>query len=309
MLRPEHLVLARQAFSAGDNVTATLRAALGVDRNTPDIIEAAYELQAGSYVEAVTTDRASAEARAKEMSNWLASSLREGDTLLDAGTGEMTMLSLVLGSLGAAPAHTFAFDISWSRLRIGQSFVAETLPGALGYSLHPLVAQMGAIPLADGVVDITTTCHALEPNGQQLEPLLKELMRVTRRRLVLFEPSYENASAVGQARMERLGYIRGLADTAERLGGRVLETAPMAHVSNPLNPTHVFVVDVERALPPREKLEVGALTVPGTQMTLEKVGDHLFCEEAGLVFPIIDGLPVLKLESGVWASFYGQVNG
>ena len=54
------------------------------------------------------------------------------------------------------------------------------------------------------------TIHPIEPNRGREEAILSELLRVARRALVMIEPSYETASAEARARMERLGYVRGL---------------------------------------------------------------------------------------------------
>ena len=43
-----------------------------------------------------------------------------------------------------------------------------------------------------------------------LEALLRELFRVTKKKLVLFEPSYELNSEEGKVRMDRLGYIKDI---------------------------------------------------------------------------------------------------
>jgi glycine/D-amino acid oxidase-like deaminating enzyme len=79
-------------------------------------------------------------------------------------------------------------------------------------------------------------------NGGREAEILLELFRVAQRKLVLFEPCYEIASAEARGRMEHHGYVRGLADAAERLGARVETITPLPIVDNPLNPTVCFVV-------------------------------------------------------------------
>ena len=49
---------------------------------------------------------------------------------------------------------------------------------------------MEQIGLKSNSVDIIYTNHSLEPNGGREEVILKELLRVTNKYLILFEPIY-----------------------------------------------------------------------------------------------------------------------
>jgi hypothetical protein len=156
-------------------------------------------------------------------------------------------------------------------------------------------------------VDVVTSSHALEPNGQALPALLRELFRITRRKLVLFEPSYELNSEEGQRRMERLGYIRGVERTVAEIGGRVLAVTPIRNVNNPLNPTACFVIEP----PARSEAqgaptpEVSGFAVPGTDRPLVRRDAFYWSPETGLCFPVLKGLPVLKPQVAILASALG----
>ena len=86
-------------------------------------------------------------------------------------------------------------------------------------SLSLFVADMALLPLADSSVDVVFTSHALEPNHGREEQLLKELLRVARRHLLLFEPSWENADQAVRDRMVQHGYVRDLLCTSSQLVG------------------------------------------------------------------------------------------
>lgn len=298
---PERLAEVRAAYAEGRNVMELMRNRVGTNQNTTEIIETAYDLQAGSYTKHVLGDINGARAYAGELAALLAEHLSEGETLLDVGTGEMTTLALVLEALPARPPRTFAFDISWSRLAWGRAFVADILGDPAPVS--PFVAEIGAIPLADGAVDVVTSSHALEPNAATLSTLLAELFRVARQKLVLFEPYFEGASEEGRARMERLGYIRGLEKEVVQLGGSLEHVVPIRNLSNPLNPTFCFVIKPPMRYP-QKTLE--PWSVPGTSWPLSQYDGYWHSADTGLVFPEIKGLPVLRPSSAILASALGE---
>lgn len=229
--------IGEQAFAAGRNVTAVLREHLGVGRNTPEAIEVAYDLQAGTYAEYAVAHPDFMAAYARQIGHFLDPHLKPGDTMLDAGTGEMTTLTHILKELSTPLCKVYASDISSKRLKVGLGYTAKH-----GISVAPLHAELGSIPLPDGSVDVVTTNHALEPNGGREAEILSELLRVAKRKLVLFEPCYELASGDGKARMRSHGYIRDLNRHAKELGAIVESLTPLWMVHNPLNPTACLVI-------------------------------------------------------------------
>lgn len=231
--------IGEQAFHEGHNVTATLRAHLGIDHNTPEIIEIAYDLQAGSYAAFADSDTAFVGAYAAQLASLLDPHLEAGDNLLDAGTGEMTTLAHVVPALTSKPAKVYATDISDRRLEVGREYAARH-----GLAVTALRAELSSIPLADSAIDVVTTNHALEPNGGREQEILSELLRVAKRKLVLFEPCYELASEDAKARMRSLGYVRELAQHAKDVGGSVESLTLLSLVHNPLNPTACLVIEV-----------------------------------------------------------------
>ena len=298
------ILAARQAYLAGKNVTEALRQQRGVSFNTPDIIETAYDLQAGTYVDLARHNEAAAGLYASELAALLDRNLSPGCSLLDVGTGELTTFSLVSRLLENKPLQLLAFDLSWSRIHKGLGFAREVLQSDLG-RLVTFVADMNAIPLCDKSVDVTMSSHALEPNGTHLRDLLSELFRVTREKLVLFEPCYEIAPAEGKERMERLGYIRDLEGAVASLGGKVLSRTPITNISNVLNPTACFVIEP----PERETVALPAMcasrtlfSVPGTDLPLTRTGSFYFSRDTGLCYPTLKDIPVLKAKSAILAS-------
>jgi SAM-dependent methyltransferase len=229
--------LGERAFREGKNVTAALREQLGTDRNTPEAIEIAYDLQAGSYVESADDNPVFIKAYAQQLADLLSPHLRSGDTMLDAGTGEMTTLTHLIMALKRPLNRVYATDISERRLEVGRAYAAKH-----GVAAETFRAELAAMPLPDKSVDIVTTNHAVEPNGGREAEILSELLRVGRRKLVLFEPCYELATHEGKSRMRQHGYVCGLREHLENLGAKVEGVTPLPLLHNPFNPTACFVV-------------------------------------------------------------------
>lgn len=291
----------REAYKRGENITKLMREKLGVDKNTSEIIETAYDLQSGSYVDYANTNPDGLNVYAAEVAGILDEHLQSGDVLVDIGTGEMTTLCAVLAKLDSLPEQTLAFDISWSRIFTARNYVNQ-IHTDLGKNIVSFVADMKQIPLRDNSVDVVTSSHALEPNGGCLPELLTELFRITRRKLVLFEPSYELGSDVARSRMDRLGYIKNIEGVVNDLGGRVIQCNLLENIARVENPTACFVIEpseVEYHHEDNASSELLKFSVPGTDYALTFKGDCYHSAETGLGFPVISSIPVLKQENAV----------
>lgn len=285
------------ACQQGHNITTLLRTLHGQDLNTEEIIEVAYDLQAGGYVRGMESDEharrrlAHAEAIAREIQ-----ALDSPGTLLEAGVGEATTLSGVIGALHLPPTKVYGFDLSWSRIAFARSWLeAHSLPGVV-----LCTGSLLAMPFADQSIDVVYTSHTIEPNGGQEEPILRELYRVARHWLVLLEPCYELADGEARERMNALGYCRDLMQTCRRLGYDVVKHERFEPLINPLNPTAITVIRK-----PEASAEPGhILACPKFKTPLLEMGGMLFSPEALAVYPVLCGIPCLRPEAAIVASRY-----
>lgn len=295
-----HLVMGmRDAYAQGGNAMEYARQAAGTSGNSVIGTLIAYDLQAGTYVAAV---RANPEGNLRwcaQLAEILDPLLTQQGSLLEVGCGEATTLAGVLQCLSNTPSHALGFDISWSRCAEGLAWLEENKVSA-----RLFVADLFDIPLEDESVDVVYTSHSLEPNGGREDDAIRELMRVARRAVVLIEPIYELANPDAQSRMRHHGYVRGLKETAERLGARVTGYRLLDHSPNPLNPGGLVLIEKRGG----RKSEGGtpAWRCPLTHAPLSDLGDVLV-GQTGLAYPILRGIPLLRSEHGVVASkIFGQ---
>ena len=170
-------------YDRGVNISAYLRQEKGVRGNTVEIIEVAYDLQAGSYIAAMEDETLAKhqEEYTKEIAKIIHSlSLGTPVSILEAGVGEATTLSGVLCHLGTA-VNSYGFDLSWSRVLFAKRWLQQqdkpNVTLCTGDMLH--------VPFSDNSIDVVYTSHSIELNGENVEPILRELYRVAKGFLIL----------------------------------------------------------------------------------------------------------------------------
>jgi SAM-dependent methyltransferase len=281
-----------------------LRSQKKLNYNTSEIIETAYDLQAGSYIRYAIKNHNCVNFYTSHIAKILDNYISSKKSILDIGTGELTTLSFVIKKLINKPKIIYAFDISWSRIFKGLYF-AEKNMGNDFLNLKPFVGDIKEMPLLSKSVDITISNHALEPNGKNLHQLMLELFRVTAEKLILFEPCYEINSEKGKKRMDKLGYIKNLDKTIKKLKGKILEKIIIKNPSNSLNPTVCFVVSPPKTINVAKYKNLNKkniFTVPGTDFNITKIDNFYHSNATGLCFPILKSIPILKSNNAILAS-------
>lgn len=284
----------RDAYLRGENAMEYARQTGSATGNSPVATLIAYDLQAGSYIAEAKSNPSANLRWCSQLAEIIDPFLSEESSLLEVGCGEATTLAGVLRNVVRKPRYGLGLDISWSRCAEGQRWLAETKASA-----RVFVADLFNIPLEDESVDVVYTSHSLEPNGGREEGAIRELMRVARHAVVLIEPIYELASTEAQSRMLRHGYVRGLKETAEGLGAKIGEYRLLENINNPLNPSGLILI---------EKYNVSTAhgaprwRCPLTYQPMNDFGDVFAGEQADLAYPVLRGVPLLRVEHGVLAS-------
>lgn len=288
----------RQVYANGGNAMKWcrehLREADGNDLNHLYATLMAYDLQAGSYVEGARLRPENNRRWCRQLAHLLNAVLSEGDSILEVGVGEATTLAGVLMEIRAKPIAAFGLDVSWSRVSVGRNWLAEN-----GQRAFLFVGDLLNMPLADDSVDVIYSSHSLEPNRGREEQALRECLRVARKAVVLVEPLYELASPAAQARMREHKYVEGLAQVAERLGAIVVDHRLLDYASNPLNPSGVLSL-AKSNKPPRRA--PGFWRCPVTGFALESESDLFYAPEAGLAYPVLREVPMLRAQHSIVAS-------
>jgi len=295
----ELIVGMREVYARGGNVMEYARRVSGTDVNSSEATLIAYDLQAGTYVAHVQGDPAANSRWCAQLADVLQPFVTGQSSMLEVGCGEATTLAGVVRQLPRKPRFVSAFDLSWSRCAEGIAWLKRQQVTA-----QLFVGDLFAIPLADESIDVVYTSHSLEPNGGREEAALRELLRITRRTLVLFEPIYELGTSAAQERMRLHGYVRRLKETLEELGGRVTACRLLPYAGNPLNPSGVIVVQKKSLDAACEAGEpaLPAWRCPLTATPLLDAGDVYYSAMTGIAYPVMRGIPLLRPEHAVIAS-------
>ncbi|NEO35161.1 MAG: class I SAM-dependent methyltransferase [Moorea sp. SIOASIH] len=299
MLTPRKLKL---LYQQGQNISAILRQEQNTQHNTEEIIEVSYDLQAGSYIAAMKHG-VMAQLKKDYASEIVRTilSLCNPTSILEAGVGEATTLFEVIKSFPNQGIKSYGFDLCWSRVAHAKAWLKQQCIS----NVTLCTGSLFHIPFSDNSIDVVYTSHSIEPNGGFEEPILRELYRVAKNYLVLLEPGYELASAQARERMDSHGYCKNLVGIADKFGWTVVKHQLFPYTAIKLNPTAITVI--KKQLEDVGKEATCVLACPKFKTPLEKIGEVFFSPEALCVYPVLAGIPCLRVENAIVASHYPEL--
>lgn len=299
MLKFEEILYLRKLVKEKKNIMSELRKKNNSNVNTIDAILYSYDLQSGSYVNAMLdpVNRKKREIIGAKLSQFLKE--LDGKTILEAGVGEATTLSEVIRRLGSQNSY-LAFDISLSRLLFAKRYLSERRQ-----KVELFCSELGSIPISSNSVDVVFTFHAVEPNHGREESIVSDLLRVCKNYLVLIEPSYELGSEKTRVHVEEHGYCRGLPSILEELGVTIVKHELWELDVNPHNQAAIIIAEKPRTAPTVSKAPHFISPISGKRLGYQH--DCWFCEEDGYAYPVICGIPCLTKSAAILASKLGEI--
>lgn len=284
-------------YANGGNMMEFLRNHFGRDKNTFDDIICSYDLQSGTYIEFANTNQEFMKKYSLEIATILEGLDGSINSILEAGVGEATTFANVLGNMKTPCTNAFGLDISWSRIHLGNKYLAEKNQNYVKLG----TGNIFNMPFKDNSVDIVYTSHAVEPNGGMESKLVAELYRVAAKYLVLFEPAYDFADEEGKRRMEKNGYCINLWNVIQEGGYDIVEHKLMNVFSNPLNPTGLTIIKKKE-----DTVNKAVWACPITKIELELVDGVMTNESLGVSYPVIKNIPCLLPENAILTSCFNK---
>lgn len=256
--------------------------------------EISYAVQTGTYEKITMDNFKNFQHIANKRAELLNAYMTDECTLLDCGCGELTTLSLE--TIHLKPCKIYAFDISLNRILHGVGFYKKH--GSSSIKFHPFCADMGNIPLPDSCIDVVKTVHSIEPNGGNETQIIKELFRVSKKYVILFEPCYEEETPKFKKHMDSHGYAKNLREEIVKNGGTIMEDFVFHNnyednsAGVPAPNTHCFIVHVSK-----EKTSVPGFICPITTEKLKESDSYMY--GGGYIYNKIHDIPVLRQKNGI----------
>jgi SAM-dependent methyltransferase len=287
-----------QRYENNENIMQYLRNQTGASQNSPDDVLISYELQAGEYIKIFNERkdyRQSCQRYGETVADWI-NQWPDITSVMEAGIGEATVMYQTASLLKQPLQRIHGYDFSWSRLYLASQFLKQNAINDINLTLGDVFNS----PFSDNSFDVIYTAHCLEANGGNEQPALEELFRICNKYLILIEPSYEHATAENQIRMQSHGYVKGLVDTARKLGFNVIHHEPCDFAFNELNRPAITII--EKSNPSSTQVVKSIYRCPVTHQSIEKKGDIFIGNKPCFAYPIMQNIPCLLQSNAILAT-------
>ena len=210
--------------------------------NETQIIKASYDFQAGSYVGMYKYEKSYKNLKdlIKEIN------LTKFSTFLDFGGGELTNFHTILKNIkNLKSKFFFCCDLSFLRIYHGVEFLKKKKHSLK--NMNFFVNNGIDIPLPDSSVDLVTTCHVIEPNKIRASKIIKELYRITKKKLILLEPDNTLIKKNNRLkkkinnRFNKHNYVKNIDLKLKKLNINFKKIELENHF-NRLNPASIFII-------------------------------------------------------------------
>ena len=104
--------------------------------------------------------------------------------------------------------------------------------------------------------------------------------------------------------MREHGYVRGLKKTAEMLGAAVRDYRLLDYCGNQLNPSGLVLIE-KATMASSESSDI-QWRCPLTHSALVANATGFYSPDAGIVYPVLGGIPLLRSSHAVVASSFEQ---
>ena len=175
-----------------------------------DIVRISSDIQSGSYIKNYKKDYIDLQKKLfSPMINIINSRFSNCNSMLDFGCGELTNSLFFIKNIDSLKKF-YACDVSFNRLVLGKYFLKDKLSNKQFNKVNLFCSPISKLPFNDNSIDLIITTHAIESNQKNKKNIIKELFRVSKNGLLLFEPHYEKSSYSQKKRMNFYNYAKGL---------------------------------------------------------------------------------------------------
>jgi ubiquinone/menaquinone biosynthesis C-methylase UbiE len=250
------------------------------------ITKYAYNFQSGSYISHWKKNKRLYDNFNKEIKEIIIQNFSKIKTILDCGCGELTNTKYLIDNF--KKTKVYGFDFSLNRLLIGLKFFKIN-----NKKLNFTCSSLLDFPYKSNSFDLSITMHAIEPNKNKELKILSELVRVSTKGLLLIEPDFLLANKLQKKRMKKFGYITQIEKKLNELKLNYRKI-PLKNVLNKKNKSSAYVVILKKK---NSKVNLADPITKENFNTNSK--DSIYLKKFGLLYPIINTVPILKKEMAI----------
>ena len=253
--------------------------------NNSKIIEISYDGQSGNYILNDNNEKIASvyEYFSKKISDFINNTNIIKYNILEIGVGEGNLFYRICKQLNNKYLKSYGLDISLSRLFHAQNICKINSINNCDF----ICADFKNIPLKDNSIDFIISCHAIEPNKDEEEIILKELYRVTNKYLILIEPSFDDFDSKQKEYMIYHNYIQNLTKICKKLNYKVLYKDINKKFFNELNKSIFLIIEKKTFIKNDSKL-----VSPLEHNKLDYHLNNYFDNKNKLIFPIINNINI-----------------
>lgn len=250
--------------------------------NNETSINISYDIQSGSYIDFFNKlPKNKIDLVYSQIIDVFEKNFKDCKTILDFGCGELTSSTFILKNISKHIKKYFATDISLNRLFLGNRYAKKKLTKSQYKKLSIFCNSNNKLPFKNNSIDLILTVHSLEPNNKKKNLILNELLRVSKKGLLLMEPCYERSSKKQQIRMRKYNYIRGLEKSLSAKNCYV-QIIKKKHHLNELNESAIFIVKKMHKIKTKNSCE---FVDPINRKELKTINQYLYSNKTLRLYP------------------------
>lgn len=236
---------------------------------------------------------------------WLANTIIEKDlknisNLIEIGAGELTTISSLKTFFKNKNINIHASELSWSRINLGQEFFRKR--NIIFSSVS--VASMLQLPYKDNSFDCVLTHYALEELSGYQEKAIRELIRISKRYVILIEASFELGNKYQKRKLFNRNWNLEIIPSIKSNNWNLIKHTlvpycPDAYHHGAIHIIEKEAVDLDTS---KNKFKNNFFCCPSCKGEIEHVKSFFKCTRCSVVFPSLENIPVFLTDKGIIAS-------
>ena len=258
-----------------------------------DIIKISYDVQSGSYIDFFSKlSRKKVEQIYNPIIENLNKEFSNFKSVLDFGCGELTSSFFIFRKIKKKIKYYYANDVSLNRLIVGQNNLKKKLKASEFKKIKLFCNSNFDLPFKDNSIDVIMTIHSLEPNNKSKKKIAEELLRVSRKGLILMEPHYEISSRIQKKRMKKFNYITSI----KSLFNKDLCSIKIIKKKYHLNKNNISSIFIIKKKINKKKFKSDFVD-PKSKKDLIKINNFYYSYQSLRLFPIFNEIPIFSDET------------